>query len=80
MNMMTVTVSLDPELAKWVEALKEQTNMSEDEVIVSALKVLRLATSTNLGKIYLGFALKAAGLDVSPSFTLYYNLNPMVWN
>jgi hypothetical protein len=63
-----VLLILKKDLAKWVNRLKEQTQMSDEEVIEGALYLLRLATSTKLGQYYVAQALKASGLfDDNPS-------------
>jgi hypothetical protein len=57
-----VLLTLKEDLAKWVNRLKEQTQMSDEEVIEGALYLLRLATSTKLGRYYVAQALKASGI------------------
>jgi predicted Zn-ribbon and HTH transcriptional regulator len=56
-----VTVTLKPDIAKWVEKLSEMTRMSDEEVVEGALYLLRLATSTEMGRFYVAQALKACG-------------------
>jgi hypothetical protein len=57
-----VLLTLKEDLAKWVNRLKEQTQMSDEEVIEGALYLLRLATSTKLGRFHVAQALKASGI------------------
>jgi hypothetical protein len=56
-----VMVALKPDIAKWVEKLSEMTKMTDEDVIEGALYLLRLATSTELGRFYVAQALKACG-------------------
>ena len=77
-----VMVALRPDIAKWVEKLGEMTKMADEDVIEGALYLLRLATSTELGRFYVAQALKACGFFDSddPLKTLHqpkrdYNLN-----
>jgi len=57
-----VIITLKDDLSKWVEKLKRQTRLSEGEVIERLLYLLRVATSTELGRFYVALALKASGL------------------
>jgi hypothetical protein len=59
-----VTILLDGKTAKWVEGLKQVTGLSEEEVVKGSLEILRVAVSTEEGRICLRFALKAAGLRI----------------
>lgn len=75
-------VTLKPEIAKWVERLSEMVRMSDEEVVEGALYLLRVATSTELGRYYVAQALKASGFfdDNDPFNTTRqalkgYNLN-----
>jgi hypothetical protein len=56
-----VMITLKPDIAKWVERLGEMTKMTDEDVIEGALYLLRLATSTELGRFYVAQALKACG-------------------
>jgi hypothetical protein len=56
-----VLLTLKEDLARWVNRLKEQTQMSDEEVIEGALYLLRLATLTELGRYHVAQALKASG-------------------
>jgi predicted Zn-ribbon and HTH transcriptional regulator len=77
-----VILNLKPEIAKWVEKLSEMTGMSDEDVVEGSLYLLRLATSTELGRFYVAQALKACGFfdDENPFNTTCrapkgYNLN-----
>jgi hypothetical protein len=77
-----VMITLKPDIAKWVEKLSEMTRMSDEDVIEGALYLLRLATSTELGRFHVAQALKACGFFDSddPLKALHqnkkdYNLN-----
>jgi len=54
-------LTLKPDLARWVERLGSQAKMSDEEVVEGALYLLRVATSTELGRYYVAQALKASG-------------------
>jgi hypothetical protein len=56
-----VLLVLKDDIAKWVEKLGRQAKMSDEEVIEGALYLLRVATSTELGRYYVAQALKASG-------------------
>jgi len=56
-----VMITLKPDIAKWVEKLSEMTRMSDEDVIEGALYLLRLATSTELGRFHVAQALRACG-------------------
>jgi hypothetical protein len=57
-----VVITLKDDLSKWVEKLKRLTRLSEGEVIEGLLYLLRVATSTELGRVYVALALKASRL------------------
>ena len=56
-----VLLVLKDDIAKWVDDLRKRTRMSDEKVIEGALYLLRLATSTELGRYYVTQALKASG-------------------
>jgi hypothetical protein len=56
-----VLLVLKDDIAKWVEKLGRQAKMSDEEVVEGALYLLRVATSTELGRYYVAQALKASG-------------------